>query len=292
MEPTHSFGPVRFISLNVRYATKTLVPGEEPWSVRCPKLCAQLKFITMGNSNVFICLQEVLHTQLVDIQAYLGPSWSHIGHGRDDGQQAGEFSPIFYQAKHWRCERDKTYWLSPTPDVPSVGWDAALKRVVTVGSFHHKISGTIVIGMSTHLDHRGEVAREESAKLLLKLAREWGKNDSGDEQNFLMLGGDMNSTPSEGAYKVLTAPGSGVDDISTVVPEELKYGNRDVTYTSFGEPDEEPKTIDFLFAKQSNTLRFLTFGILPNQFDDKVYLSDHRPVVADIEVIMTPTGLN
>jgi endonuclease/exonuclease/phosphatase family metal-dependent hydrolase len=131
--------------------------------------------------------------------------------------------------------------------------------------------------MSTHLDHQGEVAREESARLLLKLANAWSNPCTP-----LFLGGDFNSTPTGRAYKILAAPGSGMRDISELVPDDAKYGNPHITYTSFGQPDEKPGRIDFLFAQNPQGLKFSTFSILPNRFDDQVYLSDHRPVVADV----------
>nr|CAD01106.1 hypothetical protein [Neurospora crassa] len=234
---------VRFVSFNIRFATDNPVPGEQPWTERRPRLCAQLNFLTSGHDSTFLCLQEVLYSQLLDIQDSLGPSWSHIGRGREDGKLAGEFSPIFFRVDEWDCEDWKTYWLSETPERPSIGWDAVLERIVTVGSFRHKTTSKAVIVMSTHFDHRGQIAREESSKLILMLASEWRRTH-----------------------------------------DELKYGNRDITYTSFGEPDEEPKTIDFLFVQRPPTLILRLFGILPNKFDDGVFLSDHRPIFVDMEV--------
>lgn len=278
------FLPVRLVTFNVRYIGKHRVPGEEPWAVRCPRLCAQLRFVTSGHSSTFICFQEVLYSQLLDIQAGLGPSWDHIGRGRDDGKNGGEFSPIFFQADNWACERDETFWLSETPNLPSRGWDAALPRVVTMGSFRHEETATTTTVMSTHFDYQGVVAREESAHLLLRLARSWTTGSGGAAQSPLFLGGDFNSQPNSRTYKILTSPGSGMKDISDFVPEDLRYGNRDITYTTFGEPGEKAKRIDYLFVLESQGLKFSTFGILPNRFDDGVYLSDHRAVVADVEI--------
>ncbi|KAK3359888.1 Endonuclease/exonuclease/phosphatase [Lasiosphaeria hispida] len=276
--------PIRLITLNVRYAAKRLAPGEEPWAIRCPKLCAQLNFITSGHTTVFVCLQEVLPSQLLDIQARLGPSWSHIGHGRENGQNAGEHCPVFFRTVHWECERSRTYWLSPTPEVPSRGWDAALNRIVTMGSFRHRATGTAVVIMSTHLDYAGEMAREQGAHLLLKLARDWTDGGDGAPTVPLFLGGDFNSTSNSRAYRTITMPGSGMRDVSELVPEDMKYGNRAITYTSFGEPGEKPNKIDYLFVQESRGVSFLTYGILSNRFDDGVYLSDHRAVVADMEI--------
>jgi hypothetical protein len=88
---------IRVITHNIRYATQNPFKGEELWPIRCPLLCSELVF-NSNNPATFICLQEVLHSQLVDILHSLNKSattkspdsWSYIGVGRDDGKMAGE----------------------------------------------------------------------------------------------------------------------------------------------------------------------------------------------------------
>ncbi|KAG6003985.1 hypothetical protein E4U21_001525 [Claviceps maximensis] len=282
----HAAIPLRLISFNIRYAaTKDRrVPGEQPWGVRCPKICTQLRFISAGHDSPFICLQESLYAQLNDIQSRLGSSWAHIGRGRDAGETDGEFSPIFYRSDTWACERSETKWLSKTPERPSRGWDAALNRIVTMGLFSHRITGARVVIMSTHLDHRGQEARRNSASLLIQFAGDWSRHPPQlPPPSAVLLAGDFNSQPDDEAYKIMTAPGSGMADLSTLVPESTHYGNR-LTYTSFGEPGESPQRIDFLFVKQPTTAEVETFGVLANSFDDQIRFSDHRPVVSDLRL--------
>lgn len=283
--------PLRIITFNIRYANPNPVPGEAPWSSRCPKLVTQLQFLAAGHPNTFICLQEALINQVSDIQARLGASWKHIGVGRDDGVAAGEFSPVFYHANVWTCERSQTYWLSPTPERPgSRGWDAVLPRIVTMGQFQHRQTQARVVVLSTHFDHRGLKAREESARLILRLTDAWvGSSSDSDLEPCqrakapVFLGGDFNSTPSDKAYLTMTAAGTGMTDLSTLIPREQRYGN-ELTYSSFGENGERPKRIDFLFVKDTSGIKFLTFGVLANRFDDGIFLSDHRATVADVEI--------
>lgn len=64
----------------------------------------ELNFNTFYCAESFICLQEVLHGQLGDILGGLNASskkWAYIGVGRDDGHEAGEYSPIIYQPSAW-----------------------------------------------------------------------------------------------------------------------------------------------------------------------------------------------
>lgn len=207
---------IRIVTFNVRYATDSPFPGEEPWKVRCPKVCAQLRYTAAHCRPVFVCLQEVLRSQLDDIITCLGDDWDYIGQGRD-GNDSGEFSPILYLKESWSPLQYQTYWLSPTPDKPSKGWDAALNRIVTVAYFKDDESmdtDANVIVMSTHLDHRGELARQESAKLLVKIAHEWQDKltINGAFQPPVFLAGDFNSTPDGMAYQEMVRPETGMHD--------------------------------------------------------------------------------
>lgn len=112
---------VRLMSWNIRLATTNPGAGEELWSVRRHKVAAELNFETTGRAEALLCFQEVLHEQLLDLESDLGDEWVRVGVGRDDGVNAGEFSPIFYRKSTWELEQNKTYWLSETPDVPSKG---------------------------------------------------------------------------------------------------------------------------------------------------------------------------
>lgn len=154
-----------------------------------------------------------------------------------------------------------------------------------MGQFRNRLTGARVVVLSTHFDHQGKKAREESARLILKLEDSWvGETDTlGKAKPPVFLGGDFNSSPEDKAYQTMTAPGVGMTDISTLIPEDRRYGN-ELTYSSFGEPDQVPKRIDFLFVKDTSDIQFLTFGVLANRFDDGVFVSDHRAVVADMEI--------
>src|ERR1700712_2471583 len=132
---------IRLVTHNIRYAATSLFKGEKPWSERAPQLIAGLNFATTGNPAAFICLQEVLHPQLTDIMTGLNSDdkskWAYQGVGRDDGKKAGEFSPILYQTATYKLISFQTRWLSETPDRPSLGWDAACTRILSVGVFEH-----------------------------------------------------------------------------------------------------------------------------------------------------------
>ena len=276
---------IRVITHNIRYATQSPFQGEERWPVRCPLLCSALIF----NSNypeTFICLQEVLHEQLLNILESLnkstgtpgGDSWSYIGVGRDDGKMAGEYSPIFYRPAIWRLDHWETRWLSETPTIPSKGFDASSVRIVTIGHFVHIKTGEQVLVLSTHLDDQGHQSRRESAKIILESIR---STTTTRPVSAVLLGGDFNSPPDDEAYQIMTSTDSIMEDVGAQVPRAKHYGN-EMTFTSFGYVDNKPSRIDFIFCRKGDRVTYQTYAVLANRFDDGIYHSDHRACVADL----------
>ena len=52
--------------------------------------------------------------------------YAYIGAGRDDGEDAGEHSAIFYKTSRFDLLDKGNFWFSETPDVPGKGWDATV----------------------------------------------------------------------------------------------------------------------------------------------------------------------
>lgn len=188
---------LRLLTHNIRYATARPFRGEEKWEICRPYLLNELRFNTRHCHETFICLQEVLHSQLVDIMSGLNENepnaWAYIGVGRDDGHEAGEYSPILYKPGTWELTTWKTIWLSETPSRPSKGWDAASSRILTVGSFTHHRTRKAIVAMNTHLDDQGSNSRREAAKLIL---HEISSLTAPLDDEPVFLAGDFNSEPA------------------------------------------------------------------------------------------------
>ena len=249
---------VRIISHNIRYATTNPFPGELPWSQRRHGLTSELLYHTRHCLSSFVCLQEVLHSQLLDILTALNAAspgeWSYIGVGRDDGKEQGEYSPILYRHSVWTLERCFTTWLSPTPQVVgSKGWDAASVRILTTGLFVHVATGKAAMAMNTHLDDQGSISRKESAKLILETIENVALETTYDAA---FLAGDLNSEPTGEAYQVLNGQGTGTKDVQSLGNESPRpYGN-EMTFTGFnghGDGDDTPKRIDFVHLGMSSS---------------------------------------
>lgn len=290
--------PIRLLTHNIRYATSSPFPGEERWEVRKPHLISELQFNTAHCPESFICLQEVLHHQLVDILCGLNEprkKWDYIGVGRDDGQLAGEYSPIIYQPAFWMLRDYKTVWLSETPDQPSKSWDAASIRIMTIGVFQHCESKKTVVAMNTHLDDQGRESRLQAVKIILQQIALFSGQSLAQETLPVFLAGDFNSEPDGEAYKATTSEESPMCDLQLLVQEDQRYGNLH-TFTGFVADRAQLARIDFLFINYKHTSKhnhpkikpvdqWLVegYGILENRFEG-VYISDHRAVIGDVTI--------
>ncbi|GIJ98024.1 hypothetical protein Aspvir_000133 [Aspergillus viridinutans] len=291
--------PLRILTHNIRYATGSPFKGELPWDDRKQPLINELLFNTR-NQDSFICLQEVLHNQLVDVLSGLNQhsstvptsasdtqQWEYIGVGRDDCHKAGEYSPIFYQPSVWQLRHWESVWLSETPSKPSKGWDAASIRILTIGVFTHSMTRHTVLAMNTHLDDQGSRSRFEAAKIILQKIDDYRSGEFGDSIAGVCLAGDFNSQETQEAYKVLTGSDSSLVDTAKVVESSQHYGDY-FTWTGFGYKGQDPTCIDYILigpGKNKHGSRKVNgYAVLANRFDSGVYLSDHRAVVADVNL--------
>ncbi|KAM0550619.1 hypothetical protein ACHAPJ_008877 [Fusarium lateritium] len=271
---------VRLITYNIRLAPTNPLRGEELWPVRRPRLSSQLNYETSGRPESLVCMQEATYPQIEDLMEDFGDEWDNYGVGRTDGYRGSEFSPIFYRPSVWNIEEKKTYWLSSRPEtVGSVGWDAQLPRIVTVARFRHITTGNRLVYMCTHFDHKGRKARENSAKLITELSDKWASHDNEDLPVF--LGGDLNSSPDESAYKHLA---SEMNDVKRVVPLAKRFGHLSHTYTGFNVDPSRHMYLDHIFVKDPTGIEFKSFAVLNSLYEDGVFISDHRPVVVDIRI--------
>lgn len=299
--------PLRVLTKNIRYDTgSSPFKGEQPWSERVPRILSELHY-NARNLDAFICLQEVLDHQLIDLLSGLNSAdsatseagagagaWAYIGVGRNDGYKAGEYSPIFYRPSVWELRHWETVWLSETPNVPSKGWDAASIRIVTIGVFTHHVSRQTVLALNTHLDDQGSRSRFEAAHIILGKIEEYRTGRLGNIISGVFLAGDLNSEESQEAHSVLTAKESPLLDAAALVNKADSYGNH-ITWTGFGYEPEEPSRIDYIFLGPAQTVDsegrccglpwgMEGYAVLANKFDDGVFNSDHRAVVVDVSL--------
>ena len=222
---------LRVITYNIRYNN----PGDgvNAWPNRSIQVSALLKF---HQADVF-GLQEALIGQIEDIHTQL-PQMNWVGVGRDDGEKAGEFSPIFYNSEKFKALKNGGFWLNEATDQPGLGWDAACNRVCTWIELKEIKTGTTFMVFNTHFDHIGMKARTESAKLILKKIEELNKKNLP-----VILTGDFNLTPDKEPISVITAKLRDSKSISKQAP----YGPEG-TFNSFKFDAPMKDRIDYVFV--------------------------------------------
>ena len=262
----NSFG---VMSYNIRLDTES--DGINQWGNRRERVAGLIEFYRPG----FLGIQEGLLNQVHYLDEEL-EDYKRIGVGRDDGEEAGEFSAIYYDSRRFELAEGsgQTIWLSETPGEPSKSWDAALPRILTFGKFRNLQTGDSLYVFNTHFDHIGQTAREESARLILETIQ--GKSEGLP----VVLTGDFNITEDNPAYEVLTASGSGVEDAYHTT--EHPHVGPLFTFEGFQvNGSDDKRRIDFIFASDAVTVEH--HAILTS-FRDGYYPSDHLPVYAKIRL--------
>lgn len=155
-------GQLKVATYNLRLKTLKDNNSGNGWEQRSPYIADLVRY---HDFEIF-GTQEGLDSQIHDLDEML-PAHSYIGVGRDDGKKDGEYAAIFYRPDLFELIDHGDFWLSPTPDKPSKGWDAACKRVCTWGRFKDKRTGLQFIFANLHMDHKGVTARRESSQLVL-----------------------------------------------------------------------------------------------------------------------------
>ena len=195
-------GPLTLISYNVRQDTEG-DEGPKDWSQRKGMVSG---YLLRKNASV-IGLQEVRHNQLLDLDKAL-PKHGYLGVGREDGKTRGEYSPIFYDRRVWKLDPDQngTFWLSDTPGIAnSRSWGNHHTRICTwarlIATDDPEKKRAIYI-YNTHWDHQSQLARFNSALLMLKKIKE----RTHKEDPYILMG-DLNATVKNPAVKSLLGQG-------------------------------------------------------------------------------------
>jgi endonuclease/exonuclease/phosphatase family metal-dependent hydrolase len=257
---------VRAMSFNIRYDEPN--DGEHNWKFRKANAAKVIQFHDID----IVGMQEVLHTQLMDLKVSL-PGYSFIGQARDDGNTAGEYSPVLYRSDKFKLNGHGTFWLSETPNKPSFGWDAACRRVVSWAILKERKTGKEIAFFNTHFDHKGQEARRNSAILLVsKVSEIAGKRP-------VIITGDFNGTPNSEPITIILDAKNPIALINTSKVAQITYGPV-WTFHNFGRaPLQERTEIDYVFISKHFSVH--KYGVLAEAIDG-VYLSDHCPVMVEL----------
>lgn len=265
--------PLIVMSYNIRLGVAN--DSLNSWDNRKPATIAMLNDV---NPDVF-GVQEAYDFQVKYILDNC-PRYKAVGVGREDGVSAGEHMSVFYDTTRVALKTWGTYWLSETPDVPSLGWDAACYRTATWALLRDLEKKKDFFFVNTHLDHVGKVARREGLALIYNRIRKM--NPKGIP---MVLTGDFNVLPDDPCLQ----------DINTLM-HSARFDSRQAdaigSFNGFGAygnsagapvlddsacDRESLRPLDYIYY---SGFKSALFKVVTKTYLDIPYISDHYPVFA------------
>ena len=253
---------LKVMTYNIRLSVDS--DKENSWNNRKQETMALMSYYHPDYFGV----QEAIPQQMIDIKTNL-KDYDFVGVGRDDGKNQGEYSAIFYDKSKLDVLKSGTFWLSETPEKPSKGWDAAYNRVCTYAFFKIKKTGKQFLAMNLHFDHVGDVARVNSAKLILEKIKELNPKNLP-----LTLTGDFNLTDDSEPINIIS---KSLTD-SYYHSKKPHYGPKG-TWQNFDINTPSTERLDYVFVKGFDVLSNRTIN---DRRENLLYPSDHFPILAEI----------
>ncbi len=255
------------MTFNIRYSTMS--DSLNAWPYRKDKVASQVLFHQIHLLGV----QEALHEQMTDLQQRL-PGYRFVGGGRDDGKEKGEYAAMFYDTTRLQLLETKMFWLSETPEIPgSKSWDAAITRMVTWARFRDRKTKKIFFAFNTHFDHIGQVARRESAKIVLNRVKAIAGNSP------VVFTGDFNAKPSDEPIIIITDKINPLHlTDSREISQSPHYGPIG-TFNAFQSKERDDDPIDYIFLK--GKWKVVRHATLSQSWRGR-FASDHFSVMATL----------
>ncbi len=250
---------ITVMSFNIRVSDAN--DGTNSWEYRYPTSA----LMVLDRKPDIVGLQEALHDQVMYLKNALTPDYKVIGVGREDGKKKGEHMEMLYNKKTISVLKWGTFWLSETPDKPSMGWDAACVRTATWALIKDKKSGKKFYMVNTHLDHVGTVAREKGLQLICERIAQMNRDGLP-----MVLTGDFNmeiTDPSMAPVK---------NAMKNARTDAVKTDNH-FSYNGWGKASS---TIDYVWYSGFSSCT--EFETVTKPYMDRAFISDHFPVQAHL----------
>ena len=251
---------LKVMSYNIRLGSAK--DGTNSWNLR---YAATAEMIKDQAPDVF-GVQEALSYQVLFIEENFR-NYDCVGVGREDGKKEGEFMSIFWNKKTVSMLKWGTFWLSETPEKPSMGWDAACFRTATWALMKDKKTGKKFYYVNTHLDHRGAEARKNGLQLIVDRIK-----DINPKGYPMVLTGDFNVKPTDPALVELDK----VMDSTRKVAEKTDNHH---TFNGWSKAKTD-SVIDYIYI--SGFSKCTEYQTVTKRYADRAYISDHYPIFATL----------
>jgi len=266
--PASASEPIRVMSFNIRFGSAK--DGDNHWEKRdwlVAKTAKQFDPDLMGTQETLKFQAEFLEKELKEYTYF----------GRSRMKTPNEHCGIFFKTKRFTQLAGGHFWLSESPEVPeSKSWDSSLPRMASWVLLNDNLDekAAAILFVNTHFDHRGRVARAESAKLIRKRIE---KLVAIADDPVVIVTGDFNTPEGSKPYKAfLDGNDELVDTYRVSHPEKQE---NEGTFNGFKGRTGGGR-IDWVLASPS--LKIVEAEIDRTNEEDR-YPSDHYPVTAVLE---------
>ncbi|WP_225048279.1 endonuclease/exonuclease/phosphatase family protein [Lacticaseibacillus kribbianus] len=257
---------MKLMTYNIRFDNPEDGGGKWRWAQRREHIIGNI----LRQAPDILAVQEVLAEPLLQLKQALS-AYRFVGVAREDGIAAGEFNGLFYLPTKYALIAQGHQWIAETPDWPTKFPNAGSIRVFQWARLRDRATGKVFTAVATHLDEQSKAAREFG---VMQILRYFGPQlDAGEP---LVLAGDFNSEPDDGAYQLMTG---------TLKDAQLIAQNRVMPYTGtfqdngafYTHSDLLTSRIDYWFVTENVTVT--DYEIDATATPDGSYASDHFPVI-------------
>jgi endonuclease/exonuclease/phosphatase family metal-dependent hydrolase len=173
---------------------------------------------------------------------------------------------LFYRTDLLEPRATGHWWLSPTPDRPSIGFGNTAPRVMLWAHLRHRVSSHELLIVNTHIDHR-------CPRAMVDLCREKFAVCATPAASLIFMG-DLNFNPSDSNYALLIHDGWRDSHEATAAPDSATF--------LYNLPDIPGGRLDhILYRGDGLTPRTWARLVSP---DPERRVSDHDPVHARFSV--------
>lgn len=248
---------LKVMSYNIRLGSAD--DGTNSWALR---YSATGEMLDDQKPDVF-GVQEALEYQVRYIEEMCG--YESVGVGRDNGKKEGEFMSIFWNKKAVSMLKWGTFWLSETPDKPSLGWDAECRRTATWALMKDKRTGNRFYFVNTHLDHKGEEAQKNGLRLIMeKIA------DINPDGYPMILTGDFNMEPDN----------ANLSELDSMMQSARKIAQKTDSHDTFNKWGRGKGIIDYIYVSGFSSCP--EYQTVTKRYADRKFISDHYPICAKL----------
>lgn len=274
---------LKVCTYNLRYKNSNDTDAGNGWNTRRTYL---INFVNFQQPDL-LGVQEAVPAQMTDMRNGL-TGYGNIGVGRNDGNNSGEYSAIFYRKDRLVLIDSGNFWLSDTPDKPSKGFPSkggstTYYRICTWGKFFDKLTGTVIYHFNTHMD-LDAVNRQQSYYLIKQRVQEYASTTAP-----VLITGDYNAVQTEEAYKLFYNSGFLYDCYEKTKQKFITNGTcPGFNAGNYSTVSGELRRIDHIFVTRAfnidhygvlNPCYYSTSGTAT--YYERNY-SDHSPVLAKL----------